>query len=68
MRSSMLLLLSAGSALAWFGPNVRIDHKNCPPWKCVSPAITVGPDGSSNQPVYVAFEADSGVQGRYVMF
>jgi hypothetical protein len=68
MKSALLVVLSAAIALAWFGPNVRIDHKNSPPWDCTEPSVTVGPGAPSSQPVYVAFEVDSGMVICDVMF
>jgi hypothetical protein len=58
MNSSLLLLLSAIMA-PWLGPNIRIDHNDIPTNWVQSPAITLGPQTSSGQPVYVAFQKDS---------
>jgi hypothetical protein len=60
MKSSMFLfLLSTSAALAWFAPNVRIDHQYQSRHYLVDPAITVGPGAPLSQPIYVAFEDDS---------
>jgi len=65
-QMTLLLLLSFTTALASFGPNVRIDHQNLPNHSCKNSAITIGPGASSSQPVYVAFQDDS-MRGIYVV-
>jgi len=63
-KSALLLLSSVTIALAWFGPNVRIDHQYLPKNICVEPAIAVGPGAPSIQPLYVTFEVDTLPGGR----
>jgi hypothetical protein len=53
-------MLYATIALASFGPKIRIDHDDKPTNRMVIPKITLGPRTSSSQPLYVAFEDDSG--------
>jgi hypothetical protein len=61
MKSTLLpVLLFAAMAVAGFTPSVRIDHDDRPTNRMVVPAITIGPRTSSSQPLYVAFEDDSG--------
>jgi hypothetical protein len=44
---------------------MRIDHENKPEHGCGFAAITLGPGTGSSQPLYVAFEDDSGVFQHY---
>ncbi|HTW92966.1 MAG TPA: exo-alpha-sialidase [bacterium] len=62
MRYALLpVLFCAATALAGFGPNVRIDHEDIPDHGCGFAAITLGPGTGSNQPLLVAFEDDTGI-------
>lgn len=54
-----LALLAVGSALAAFTPAIRVDQENRPGHACYHADIALGPETGGNQPVYVAFEADS---------
>jgi hypothetical protein len=58
-KPTLLHLLSATIALAWFSPNLRVDREDKPTNGCVLAAITLGPGTWSSQPLYVAFEDDS---------
>jgi hypothetical protein len=59
MKSTLILVLWATVAIAGFLPNVRVDHEDRPTYRCLLPAITIGPSAPSSQPLYVAFEDDS---------
>jgi hypothetical protein len=61
MKPALTLLLSAAFALAGFLPNVRVDHEYRPTNQCTDQAVTLGPLAALDQPVYVAFEDDSGI-------
>ena len=63
MKPILLLLSPVAVAIAWFGPNVRVDHQNLPTHSLCNCAIAVGPGARSSQPLYVVFEDDSSMGG-----
>jgi len=65
-----LLLSSTTTALASFGPQVRVDHEYRPNHACYKCAMTIGPGAPSSQPIYVSFQNDSGMLAgrRDIMF
>jgi hypothetical protein len=58
-RTVPSFLFVASVALASFSPSIRIDHNDIPTNWMESPAITLGPQTSGVQPIYVAFQKDS---------
>lgn len=61
MKGLIFNLTALGYSITWavFGPSIRVDHQNLPNHACIHSAITIGPNDSLSQPIYIVFQDDS---------